>query len=99
MDAEQGGAAEVAANVFGGKRQVFVLPAGLEYRCGKKARCAKTRTGLRYCLQGLGRGVKHVGASCALNVNVNKARGRYAPLCVEDAVSGGGGVGLADFRD
>jgi len=99
MDAEQTGAAEVAANVFGGERQVFVFPARLEYRCGEKARCAKARTGLRYCLQGLGRGVKHVGTSCTLNVNVNKARGDRTPLCVEDAVAGGGSVGLADLRD
>ena len=45
------------------------------------------------------RSVEYVGTACALDVNVNKARGDYSPLCVKFVVKAGGGIDPADLSD
>ena len=99
MNAEQMRSAEVPPGALGGQCKVPVVPAGFEYGCGQKAGGSEASAGSRYGLQGLGCAVEYIGTAGALDMDVDKTRGNYLALCVENVVADRFRFGLADLHD
>ena len=72
MYAEQICTAKIPVNMFGGYGKVLVFLFRLEYSRGKKARCSKTCTSMRYSFQRLRRCIEYICSACTLNMYVNK---------------------------
>ena len=97
MNAEQVGAAHVAADAFGGHGKMTVGLIRFEHCGSEKTRSAKTRAGSRYRFKGIGVCVKYIGATCPLDVNIDKAGRNYSLLSIESFTAGGFGFNLTDL--
>ena len=98
MYAEQIRTSKVPANMFSGYVNVLVFLFRLEYSRGKKARCSKTCTGVRYSFQRLRRCIEYVCPACALNVHINKTRSGYSALSIE-CLAIRGRIDVTNFGD
>jgi hypothetical protein len=97
MYAEQIRSAKVTANIFSGELKVLVFLVRHKYRCSKKTRGSKARTGSGYSFETFNSGVKYIGAAGALNMNVDEAWGDYSAPRVQYVIAGNGGFDLANL--